>query len=110
MSSGTPVCTANQVRTFADGQEALACIKSDPDVSAVITATGLAMQMFGGIELSVNGQRVDPGATLAYKGVMLSGVPNLASVFGYINASWTLRADLVADFLTMARCALEFLV
>jgi len=57
--------------------------------------TGLVMQAFGGIQLSVDGRGIDAGQTLAYKGVMLSGVPNLASVFGYINASWTLKADLI---------------
>jgi len=46
----------------------------------------------------VDGCTVDPGQTLAYKGVMLSGVPNLASVFGYINASWTLKADLICAY------------
>jgi len=75
-------------------------LKSGKELEAdiIISATGLAMQTFGGIELSVDGQRVDPGATLAYKGVMLSGVPNLASVFGYINASWTLKADLICIY------------
>jgi cation diffusion facilitator CzcD-associated flavoprotein CzcO len=68
------------------------------EADIIITATGLVMQMFGGIELSVDGQRVDPGAALAYKGVMISGVPNLASVFGYINASWTLKADLICTY------------
>ena len=53
------------------------------------------MQTLGGIGLTVDGRPVDPGGTLAYKGVMFSGVPNLASVFGYINASWTLKADLI---------------
>jgi hypothetical protein len=56
------------------------------------------MQAFGGIDLAVDGQRVDPGQTLAYKGVMMSGVPNFASVFGYINASWTLKADLICNY------------
>jgi monooxygenase len=68
------------------------------EADIIITATGLAMQALGGIELSVDGQRVDPGQTLAYKGVMMSGVPNLASVFGYINASWTLKADLICNY------------
>ncbi len=75
-------------------------LKSGKELEAdiIVTATGLAMQMLGGIELSVDGQRVDPGKTLAYKGVMMSGVPNLASVFGYINASWTLKADLICNY------------
>ncbi len=87
----------DQIETFTDKGILL---KSGMELEAdiIITATGLVMQMFGGIELSVDGQRVDPGATLAYKGVMLSGVPNLASVFGYINASWTLKADLISTY------------
>ena len=64
----------------------------------VVTATGLVLQAFGGAELEVDGCRVDLGKTLAYKGVMLSDVPNLASVFGYINASWTLKADLICNY------------
>jgi hypothetical protein len=56
------------------------------------------LQAVGGIELRVNGREVDPGQTLAYKGVMMSGVPNLAGVFGYTNASWTLKADLICEY------------
>ena len=64
----------------------------------VVTATGLVLQTLGGADLEVNGRSVDLGKTLAYKGVMLSGVPNLAAVFGYINASWTLKADLICTY------------
>ena len=64
----------------------------------VVTATGLVLEAFGGADLEVDGLPVDLGSTLAYKGVMLSGVPNLASVFGYINASWTLKADLICNY------------
>jgi cation diffusion facilitator CzcD-associated flavoprotein CzcO len=64
----------------------------------VVTATGLVLQAFGGAELEVDGRKVELGKTLAYKGVMVSGVPNLASVFGYINASWTLKADLICNY------------
>jgi cation diffusion facilitator CzcD-associated flavoprotein CzcO len=75
-------------------------LKSGKELEAdiIVTATGLVMQAFGGIELSVDGRPVDPGKTLAYKGVMMSGIPNLASVFGYINASWTLKADLICNY------------
>lgn len=65
------------------------------EADVLVTATGLVMQALGGIELFVDGVPVELGATLAYKGVMFSGVPNLAAVFGYVNASWTLKADLV---------------
>jgi monooxygenase len=68
------------------------------EADIVVTATGLVLQAFGGAELLVDGRAVDMSRTLAYKGVMLSGVPNLASVFGYINASWTLKADLICTY------------
>jgi cation diffusion facilitator CzcD-associated flavoprotein CzcO len=68
------------------------------EADIVVTATGLILQAFGGAELEVDGQRVDLSQKLAYKGVMLSGVPNLASVFGYVNASWTLKADLICTY------------
>jgi len=62
----------------------------------IVSATGLDMQVLSGAEFTVDGQRIDFGRTFNYKGMMYSGVPNLASVFGYINASWTLKADLIA--------------
>jgi monooxygenase len=68
------------------------------DADIVVTATGLVLQAFGGVELAVDGRRVDAGQTLSYKGVMVSGVPNFASVFGYTNASWTLKADLICAY------------
>ena len=64
----------------------------------VITATGLNVVAFGGIELVVDGERVEPRDTVAYKALMLSGVPNFAFTIGYTNASWTLKADLVAEY------------
>ena len=75
-------------------------LKSGQELQAdiIVTATGLVMQAFGGMELSVDGRHIDIGQTLAYKGVMISGVPNLAAVFGYINASWTLKADLICRY------------
>jgi monooxygenase len=87
----------DQIETFTEKGILLRSGK-ELEADIIITATGLVMQMFGGVELSLDGQRVDPGAALAYKGVMLSGVPNLASVFGYINASWTLKADLISTY------------
>jgi cation diffusion facilitator CzcD-associated flavoprotein CzcO len=65
----------------------------------VVTATGLVMKLLGGMELVVDGKSVNPGTTLSYKGMMLSDVPNLATTFGYTNASWTLKADLVSEYL-----------
>jgi hypothetical protein len=68
------------------------------EADIIVTATGLMMQAFGGTELAVDGVPVDASNVLAYKGVMMSGVPNFASVFGYINASWTLKADLICNY------------
>jgi cation diffusion facilitator CzcD-associated flavoprotein CzcO len=87
----------DQIETFT---EKGILLKSGKELEAdiIVTATGLMMQAVGGIDLAVDGQRVDPAQTLAYKGVMMSGVPNFASVFGYINASWTLKADLICNY------------
>ncbi len=60
----------------------------------VVSATGLSLLPIGGVTLTVDGEVVDPGQRVAYRGVMLSGVPNFAYCIGYTNASWTLRADL----------------
>jgi monooxygenase len=68
------------------------------EADVVVTATGLQLQALGGVRLVVDGSDVDLPSTVAYKGAMFSGVPNLAAVFGYTNASWTLRADLISDW------------
>ena len=97
IKSGRASVVTDHIETFTERGIRL---KSGQELEAdiIITATGLVMQAIGGIELSVDGQRVDPAKSFAYKGVMLSGVPNLASVFGYINASWTLKADLICNY------------
>jgi cation diffusion facilitator CzcD-associated flavoprotein CzcO len=68
------------------------------DADIVVTATGLQLIAFGGAELAVDGQPVALPETMAYKGMMLSGIPNFAFTVGYTNASWTLKADLVSAF------------
>ncbi|WP_280411466.1 flavin-containing monooxygenase [Nocardia asiatica] len=68
------------------------------DADIVVTATGLQLQAFGGVELVVDGSPVTPAQRMAYKAMMLSDVPNFAFVVGYPNASWTLKADLVAEY------------
>ncbi|MCV7402976.1 NAD(P)/FAD-dependent oxidoreductase [Mycobacterium fragae] len=64
----------------------------------IITATGLNLQLFGGAEIRRNGMPVELKETMAYKGMMLTGMPNMAFTIGYTNASWTLKADLVSEF------------
>ncbi|MFI7597450.1 flavin-containing monooxygenase [Actinoplanes sp. NPDC049681] len=68
------------------------------EADIVVTATGLQLLAFGGITLAVDGREVALPETMAYKGMMLSGVPNLAFTVGYTNASWTLKADLVGEY------------
>jgi len=64
----------------------------------IVTATGLALEAFGGAAISVDGTPVDWPRSLNYKGAMFSDVPNLVSVFGYSKASWTLKSDLIAEY------------
>ncbi len=64
----------------------------------IVTATGLNLQVLGGVQLLVDGQVVDPARTINYKGLMYSEIPNLAAAFGYTNASWTLKCDLSCEF------------
>ncbi len=64
----------------------------------IISATGLRMQLLSGIEIVVDGAPIKLGDTLSYKGLMYSGIPNLASAFGYTNASWTLKAELICEY------------
>jgi monooxygenase len=67
------------------------------EADIVVTATGLNLLLFGGIDLTVDGDSVSLPDTMAYKGMMLSGVPNFAFAIGYTNASWTLKVDLAAE-------------
>ena len=66
----------------------------------IVTATGLKLQMLGGIKVAVDGKPVNFGERMNFKGVMFSDVPNLASVFGYTNASWTLKSDLICAYVS----------
>jgi monooxygenase len=64
----------------------------------IVTATGLNMQLLGGLKPTKNGQEIDLPSLMTYKGLMFSGIPNFAMTFGYTNSSWTLKADLVSEF------------
>ena len=68
------------------------------DADVIVTATGLQLKVAGGMKLEVDGTPMNPAQALMYKGMMYSGVPNLASSFGYTNASWTLKAELIAQY------------
>jgi cation diffusion facilitator CzcD-associated flavoprotein CzcO len=68
------------------------------EADIIVAATGLKMEALGGMTVSVDGEPRRIADTMAYKGMMFSGIPNLAVSFGYINASWTLRSDLIAEY------------
>ncbi len=74
--------------------------KSGEKVEAdiVVSATGLSLQVLGGVQFTVDGKPVEWNETWTYKGMMNSDVPNMIQSFGYINASWTLRADLTSEY------------
>jgi monooxygenase len=69
------------------------------EADIIVTATGLRLVAFGNIRLSVDGRSIDPAKALNYKGTMYGGIPNLASTFGYTNASWTLKSELTCDYI-----------
>ena len=66
------------------------------EADVVVTATGLVVKLFGGVQLTVDDEAVHPCERMIYKGMMLSDVPNYFLSFGYTNASWTLRSDVTA--------------
>jgi cation diffusion facilitator CzcD-associated flavoprotein CzcO len=68
------------------------------EADIVISATGIELNALNDINVSVDGVKVEANRKLSYKGMMLSGVPNLAITFGYVNSSWTLRADLTCEY------------
>lgn len=68
------------------------------EADVIITATGFNLNVLGDIDFSIDGQPLDFAKTVTYRGMMFTGVPNMVWVFGYFRASWTLRADLIADF------------
>jgi cation diffusion facilitator CzcD-associated flavoprotein CzcO len=95
LRSGTAAIVTGTIASFTPGGLRLA---SGQELAAdvIVTATGLRLQLFGGAQLTVDGRPVDVAGGLSYKGMMLSGVPNLAMAMGYTNASWTLKCELIA--------------
>jgi len=68
------------------------------EADIIITATGFNLNVLGDIDFAIDGEPLEFSKTVTYRGMMFTGVPNMVWVFGYFRASWTLRADLVADF------------
>jgi len=99
ISAGTASVVTDRIVTFTE-RGLLLESGAELDADIVVTATGLELLFLGGIELAVDGEKVDVAERLTYKGMMLEGVPNLALAIGYTNASWTLKADLTAEYVT----------
>ncbi len=76
-------------------------LKSGEELEAdiIVTATGLSLQMFGGAQLRVDGKPAPINERVTYKGTLLEGIPNVAMIFGYINASWTLKVDIASEYI-----------
>jgi monooxygenase len=91
------VATDTIERFEADGIRLASGAKLDADI--VVTATGLKLNVFGDVAFDMDGVPVDLGRALIYKGMMVGNVPNLSFVFGYTNASWTLKADLTSEYI-----------
>jgi monooxygenase len=97
IKSGKASVVTDHIDTFTETGIKL---RSGKELTAdiIVSATGLVLELLGGMQVSVDGKDVDFSKTLCYKGMMYSDVPNLASAFGYTNASWTLKADLTCGY------------
>jgi len=97
IKSGKASVATDEIETFTEKGLRL---RSGQELEAdiIVTATGLKVQLMGGMEVWVDGARVTLSRAMSYKGMMYSDVPNLASSFGYTNASWTLKSDLTAEY------------
>ncbi|MFT6115944.1 MAG: monooxygenase [Candidatus Pseudothioglobus sp.] len=97
IKKGTAAVVTDHIKTFTPtGIE----LESGEHLAAdiIVTATGLNAEIFSGMQLSVDDVLVKPSDTFVYKGMMLSGMPNFAFTIGYTNASWTLKSDLVGEY------------
>lgn len=97
IASGKASVVTDEIERFTENGILL---KSGETLEAdvIVTATGFDLSVMGDIPFEVDGKKVDWADTITYRGMMFTGVPNLAWVFGYFRASWTLRADLMGDF------------
>lgn len=96
--AGTASVETDEIETFT---ETGLLLKSGKRLEAdiIVTATGLNLEVMGGIEFAVDGEPIDFAKTVSYRGMMISNVPNMVALFGYINASWTLGVDLTGEFI-----------
>ena len=94
---GKATVVTDTIERFTEGGIELSS-GEELEADVIVTATGLNLLFLGGMELVVDGEPVELSKKMAYKGMMLSGVPNCAFTVGYTNASWTLKADLTSEY------------
>jgi monooxygenase len=97
LKSGKASVVTDQIEHFTPGGIKLASGQELP-ADIIVTATGLKLELLGGLQVSVDGEAKNLSKSMSYKGMMYSDVPNLASCFGYTNASWTLKCDLTCEY------------
>ena len=93
---GKASVVTDRIETFTAAGVRLAS-GEELEADIIVTATGLRLQAFGAIDFDIDGRRVDLSEKVAFRGMMLDGVPNLAFLIGYTNASWTLKVGLVCE-------------
>jgi cation diffusion facilitator CzcD-associated flavoprotein CzcO len=98
IKAGKAAVVTDEIDTFTERGIKL---RSGAELPAdiIVTATGLSLVALGEVQISVDGRAIDPAKTMNYKGTMYGGIPNLASVFGYTNASWTLKSELTCNYI-----------
>lgn len=97
LREGKASVVTDQIETFTEtGIQLQSGRQLEADI--IVTATGLNLQVLGGMTLSLGGAPADVSERLTYKGVLLEGMPNMAWIFGYTNASWTLKADIASAY------------
>jgi monooxygenase len=97
LREGTASVVTDTIETFTETGIRLTS-GEELEADIVVTATGFDLSVFGDVAFTVDGEPVDFTQRVTYRGIMITGVPNMAYVFGYFRHSWTLRADLVSDF------------
>jgi monooxygenase len=98
IKAGKAAVVTDEIDTFTEHGIKLRSGQELP-ADIIVTATGLSLVALGEVQLEVDGRLVDPAKILNYKGTMYGGIPNLASVFGYTNASWTLKSELTCNYI-----------
>lgn len=98
LREGQASVATDQIETFTEtGIQLKSGQHLDADI--IVSATGLNIQILGGIQATMDGQPIDTSQHMLYRGIMVSDIPNMALIIGYINASWTLKVDIAAEYI-----------